>query len=66
MPLTEVGAGAILASIKDLGHGEDRAQMSLSLIQPRKRRHVERHEQEKPAAADALSPYNEKRGEEKL
>ena len=64
MPLTETGAGVILASIKEgLGHSENAA---LSPIQPRKRRHIEPHEQQKPAAADSLLPYKENRGEEKL
>jgi hypothetical protein len=67
LPLTETGAGVILASIKEgLGHGENGAQKALSPIEPRKRRHIERHEQENPAGADSLSLYQENRGKEKL
>jgi len=67
LPLTETGAGVILASIKEgLGHGENGAQKAPSPIEPRKRRHIERHEQENPAGADSLSPYQENRGKENL
>ncbi len=40
-PLTDTGAGAILASIKEgLGRGEDGAQKAPRSIQPKKRRHI--------------------------
>lgn len=64
VPLTETGAGAILASIKEgLGRGEDEVQTASSSTQPRKRRHVEEHEQQKPVAAYSIPPHTEGRGE---
>ena len=67
LPLIETGARVILISIKEgLCHSENRAQKAPSPIEPRKRRHIERHEQENPAGADSLSLYQENKGKENL
>jgi len=79
-PLTETGAGIILASIKErlgLGRCEDGAQKAPRRIQPRKRRHIEHApeveqfptmETEGSATyvADGPALYSEHRGEGKL